>query len=232
MIENMNIAILDDDIELNKNIKRKLEKNWYHGHSFVKLKDFLQLQLIAHNFDLYIIDLGLKDGSWFDAIKYIRKVLKINTPILISSSYTEIEKKVYWLDLWADDYISKPFIPDEFLARIRSAIRRGKITNQNNCNEFQGYILDEQFRNLSNSQTWESIFLREKEFIILSIFIKNIWNIVSKETLLEWAWGKFYTSEVTDNTMNVTLSKLRKKLPAVFDIQTIIWIWYILKNTP
>lgn len=221
----MRIAIIDDDVELNHNIKRKLERNGYEVESYFYFQEFIKNA--NEIFDLYVVDLWLKDGNGFEIIKYIRNILKFKTPILINSAYTDVDKKVYGLDLWADDYISKPMAPDEFLARIRANLRRVHMKKKVKVLKYKDYILQEEFKCIKNGQY--SIPLQPKEVTILEVLIRNKKKLVEKDALIEQVWWNREAAHVSDNTINATLSKLRKKLEDHISIQTIVGKWYILE---
>lgn len=223
----MHIIIIEDDKVFASNIAKKLEKNLYTTSIFNNAISFYQ-DKSDYEPDLYIVDLNLGKESWFDIIKYLRDEVKSYTPIIIMSGYNDTEKKVYWLDLWADDYVSKPLSPDELLARIRSVIRRNqKVVNNAtviywnltfDLNTKKAYVLNEELR------------LPKKENQILELFLQNKWKLVSKSDLIKTIWWPYQLLGVSDNTINATLSKLRKKLWWTFKLKTRVNEWYVLEN--
>jgi DNA-binding response OmpR family regulator len=80
---------------------------------------------------LYIIDVSLGDGSGFDIITWLRESAQSKSPILIISGYGNSEKVVYGLNIGADDYMVKPLIPEELMARIKALLRRPIVLSSN-----------------------------------------------------------------------------------------------------
>ena len=122
--------------------------------------------------DLYILDIALKDGSGFDIIDWLRNKKESNTPVLITSGYGDSQNIIYGLNIGADDYITKPFIPEELLARVRALLRRPAQ---------MGATKDICHKNLifhpgTKEVTIETgkVILAHKEILILEFFLKNI----------------------------------------------------------
>lgn len=220
----MHITIIEDEKILSKNIVKNLNKKWYNTKNFNSYNDFINENNL--NSDLYIIDISLNDWNWFDIIKHIRKNKKNKTPIIITSWYWDIVKKIYWLDIWADDYLAKPYSIEELEARIRALLRRSY--DDINSSEI---IYNDLILNLKDKlirKNWEVINLTSKEIQFVEYMIFNVWKIVKKIDLINSVWWKFDELDVTDNTINVTISKIRKKLWTSFKLKTIINRWYIL----
>ncbi len=220
----MNITIIEDDIMLASSISQKIIRSWYNTNIFNSIGDFKNNSLFTSN--LYIIDVWLPDWTWLDIVQYLRIIKKISVPILIMSCLWSVRDKVLWLDFWADDYIIKPFSPDEFIARIRALLRRSlKINNSPKLYH------DNIIFNLINKQItlkWKNIHLPNKEKLILKFFLLNKWEIIIKNRLIDVVWHNDFAS-VSDNTINATLSKLRKKLGKSFLLETHVNEGYILK---
>lgn len=224
----MKITIIEDDLKLAEKIAKKLQKNNYIVAIYNSKEKFIEN--CVDNSDLYILDLNLsgEPKDWFDIIKYLRTEKKSKTPIIITSWYDDIESKVYWLDLWADDYLAKPFMSDELIARIRSLLRR-------TSDEKTSLLTYKTFKFDTNSKTflsWSSkkIHFTKKELMLIELFILNKDKIVPRAKLITSIWGDYDSSWVTDNTVNVTFYNLRNKLWKKFNIETIVGEWYILRE--
>lgn len=222
----MNIVIIEDEKLLASNIEKKLEKNWYNVSIFNDLNSFQSSSNI--NYDLYIVDISLPDWSWLDLIKWLRNTKKIKNPIIITSWYNDIDKKVYWLNIWADDYLSKPFSPDELIARIIAVSRRSLKQKNNSIIKYKNYKYD--FLNKEMKKWSEIIDLNKKEIEILELFLENKWKLITKMHIINTIWWNYENLWVSDNTINVTISRIRKKLWDDFRLLTIIWNWYKLEK--
>ncbi len=222
----MHITIIEDEKYLSKNLSKKLIKNWFNTKIFNSYNEFIEKN--SYIADLYIIDISLIDWSWFDIIKIIRKEKNLDTPIIITSWYSDPEKKIYWLDIWADDYLSKPFSSEELIARIRSLLRRSyKIISNSNI-KYRDIIYDT--NNKSIIKNWEKIIFTFNEIQFIEYMIYNMWNLVLKEDIIKSVWWIDDILTISDNNINVLISKVRKKLWDSFNLETVIWQWYILNK--
>lgn len=220
----MNIAIIEDDKNIAKLIANKLNNNWYKSRIFNSKKEFESI--FNKVYDLYIIDISLWDWNWLEIIETLRKQ-NISSPIIITSSYNDTQRKVYWLDIWADDYLAKPFAPEELLARIRTIIRRNsKCSNSSTIkyNDIEYCLVTKEL-----TQDWNKVDLTTKELLMLELFLLNKNKIIDKSKLINYIWWNIDILSISDNNINVILSKLRKKLWKDFNLKTIVNIWYILK---
>ena len=223
----MNITIIDDEKILAQNISKKLEKQGFCVNVFYNCTDFYNAYQESN--DLYIVDIWLPDGSGFEIIKWLRQVKKTEAYIIITSAFWDIEKKVYGLDAWADDYMTKPCNPEELIARIKANLRRDKISLHNQENKYKykdiEYDLDKNVVTKNNQR----IDVTKKERLILRLLMATPGKLIDKNELISQVWSTSEDLWVSDNTINVTLSKLRKKLWKDFKLKTKINEWYILE---
>lgn len=223
----MHISLIDDEKLLANKISKKLQLSWYIVDAFYSFQEFMQRWFYEDISDLYIIDISLWDGSWYEIIKELRNRKKTNKPIIVISWFWEVDKKLFGFNIGIDDYITKPFSPDELIARIKALLRRSNENLNNKEIRYKGIYFDI----LSNEVFLNGevlTFLNKKEKIILTYFLKNLWKLVEKESFIKVIWW-YRSTDVTNNTINATLSKLRKKLWDNFPLQTIPHIWYILE---
>ena len=145
-----------------------------------------------------------KDG--FSIVKELR-ASKINTPVIMLTAKDEVGDKITGLDKGADDYMTKPFVPEELLARIRALSRRqGEVIVEELS--FEDLSLD-----ISNAELRckdKNIHLSFKEFEIMKILMSNQKTIIGKEILITKVWGD--DSDAEDNNVEAYISFLRKKL--------------------
>jgi two-component system phosphate regulon response regulator PhoB len=221
----MHITIIEDEQILSNNISKKLKKNWFNTMIFNSYNDFMKNDIFIS--DLYIIDISLIDWSWFDIIKFLRNKKNIDVPIIITSWYSDYEKKVYWLDMWADDYLAKPFSFDELMARIRALLRRSYKIKLWNTIEYNDIFYDFLTKRIIKNNI--ELEFTSIELKLIEYFFINIWILIKKSDLITSVWWEYDLFKVSDNTINVNISKIRKKLWKNFKLKTIINEWYILE---
>lgn len=224
----MHITIIEDEINLCEKMRIKLVKQWYIVSAFTSYKHFMKAW--TSDSHCYVIDIGLWDWSGFDIITWLRKKQNSKAPIIITSWYGETDKIVYWLDIGADDYMIKPCMPDEFLARIHALARRS-ITNANDINTLQTFSYKDilYFPLTQEITQWkEKIFLTKKEMMIFDLFIRSPNTIITRETIISQAWWAYDSLAISDTVLNTTLSRIRKKFQDSFDLRPLYGYGYTL----
>lgn len=160
---------------------------------------------LSGSYDVIVLDVMLPKKNGFEVVKELRNG-KVATPVIMLTARDDTGDKIMGLDKGADDYMTKPFVPEELLARIRALSRRqgevilGELT-------FEDLTLQ-----LSTSDLWclgRSIHLGFKEFEVLKILMSNPNSIMSKEMLISKVWG--VDSDAEDNNVEAYISFLRKK---------------------
>lgn len=160
---------------------------------------------ISGLYDVIILDVMIPKLSGFEVVKALR-TQKNTTPVLLLTAKDEITDKVMGLDCGADDYMTKPFAPEELLARVRALSRR------------QGDVILEEMEfadltlNLSNNSLYrgaKSVHLGFKEFEVLKLLMAYPKQIVPKEEIIIKVWGMESSAE--DNNVEAYISFLRKK---------------------
>ncbi len=176
---------------------------------------------------LYIVDLSLTDGTGYDIITWLRNTAGCKAPIMIVSGHSESQKILSGLNMGADDYITKPFMFEELIARARALFRRPLLIEDVRNLEFKSIALTPGSKHISVN--WLKVSLTRKEAMVVELFLKEVGKVVNRNTLINqvWWWGR--TQEVSDNTINVTLSKIRKKLGSEFSLKTYYNYGYILE---
>ncbi|MDD5770125.1 MAG: response regulator transcription factor [Candidatus Gracilibacteria bacterium] len=223
----MHISIIDDEKILTNKISKKLKLNGYGVSEFYSFKEFMINGTLSLISDLYIIDISLGDGNGFDIINFLRKTKGLNTPIIIISGFGDTQNIIFGLNLGADDYITKPFYPEELIARIKAILRRpSKIEEKNNL-VYNNIVLNNFTKELKIDG--KKINLNKKEILIIELFIKNKGKLIPKESFIKTIWGVQNNLDISENTLNATLSKLRRKVGNNFPLQTKYNMGYILK---
>lgn len=159
---------------------------------------------------LYIVDLSLGDGSGFDIIQWLRKDGNTKAPIIVMSGYGNSEKVVYGLDLGADDYLVKPVVPEVLVAHVRAVLRRPGNLETASMLRYGDISLNPKTKEVFVSS--ERVGLTKTEAMVLELFLTYPDSIISRDRLITWVWGGHRTMDVRDNTINVTISNIKKKL--------------------
>lgn len=209
------ILLVEDELYLQKSIKELLERYDYVVMTASTVSEAAYYVRKESQIDLFLIDVWLPDGDGFALCRSIRRSsLK---PVLFLTACDDEASIVKGLNLGGDDYITKPFRAAELISRIQANLRRQEMTNAVKRLQSGEIELDlTQGRAFKNGQ---ELNLGAIEFELLLILMKNARRIVRREQLLERLWddsGKY----VEDNTLSVSMSRLRKKIGSEY-IETI-----------
>lgn len=200
----MKILIVEDDESLALAIAQILNEQKYQTEIAYNGEDGLDYAL-HDNYDLILLDIMLPKLDGFSLVKKLRQN-KNNFPVIMLTAKDDIHSKIMGLDSGADDYITKPFVKEELLARIRANVRRqGDVII--NTLSFCDLNLDLDTAILSCNT--KSIQLSFKEFSILKILLVHPNLVISKEVLIDKVWGN--ESEAEANNVEAYISFLRKK---------------------
>ncbi len=179
-------------------------------------------------YDVIVLDIMLPGKNGLEVLKSLRQA-GVSTPVLLLTAKSEVEDKISGLDLGADDYLTKPFVTGELLARIRAMTRRkGEYTGDSIV--VGETALDKNTMELSHKG--RSVRLGLKEFQLLETMMANSAQIVPKERLIEKIWG--YESEAEYNAIEVYVSFIRKKLMAInsdIQIKAVRGVGYCLESS-
>ena len=201
----MRVLIVEDEVRLAEALAQILKANKYMTDVVNSGLDGFDYGL-SGIYDVIVLDVMLPEMDGFTIAKKLRDN-KIQTPIIMLTAKDSTRDKVTGLDCGAYDYMTKPFVPDELLARIRALTRRqGEV--QLNEAAFADLTLNLSTGDLSCGN--KSIHLNYKEAEILKLLMANPSSAVSKEDLITKVWG--YDSDATDNNVEAYISFLRKKL--------------------
>lgn len=159
-------------------------------------------------YDIIILDVMLPRLNGFELAKKLRHD-GIHTPVLMLTAKAELDDKVTGLDSGADDYLTKPFMTKELLARLRALLRRN-IDTPDGSLKFGDISLDAKTYELCCKTTGQSVRLGDKEWRIMEYLIANQNQILTREQLAVKIWG--YESDAEYNNVEVYMSFTRKKL--------------------
>jgi two-component system KDP operon response regulator KdpE len=158
--------------------------------------------------DLVILDLGLPDIDGIEVIHGLRGWTQI--PIVVLSARQDQADKVAALDAGADDYVTKPFGMDELLARLRAALRRATVEDNQPTVTIGAFTVD--FAGKTVTGGGETVRLTPTEWHLLEVLVRNPGRLVGQPQLLREVWGSGY--ETQTNYLRVYLAQLRRKLEA------------------
>ena len=205
----MKLLLVEDSLQLNKALSTVLKRNSFVVDSAFDGEEAL-LFLDQYKYDVIILDIMLPKVNGLEVLKTARSK-KINTPIIMLTAKSTTEDKITGLDLGADDYLPKPFIVDELLARIRALLRRKPAYDEVESLSFGDLELDINALVLSTKE--DKVTLMNKEMQIMTLLMKAKGNVVSLETISKNAWD--IESYSTSENVWVFISYLRKKIEKI-----------------
>jgi two-component system KDP operon response regulator KdpE len=158
--------------------------------------------------DLWIVDLGLPDIDGLEVCRRVRE--HSSAPIIVLSARLSERDKVAALDLGADDYVTKPFGPDELLARVRACLRRTQDALEQESGTLVRSDLTIDFERHRVLRGGEEIRLTPKEFDLLAFLARNPGKVLTHRAILKAIWGPHAVSE--PQYLRVLMASLRKKI--------------------
>jgi two-component system response regulator MprA len=219
------ILIVEDDKGLQKYLKELLLDNGYAvqtaGDGIAALE-----YLKKNEPDIVVLDLGLPNMSGEAVCQEIRKKNK-DLPVIILTAKDSINDIVQGLNLGADDYMTKPFIADEFLARIKARLRKQGTTE----NTLQVGTLELDSKTMEVHRDGKAIQLTPQEFKLLQYLMSNKGRILTREMILSRIW--LYSSDVETRVVDVYIGYLRKKIDGESEkklIHSVRGFGYVIKE--
>lgn len=223
----MKLLLVEDDPDLAVAMRRLLVKE-NHVVDVAESLRVAKAALQGNTYDVVLLDRRLPDGEGTDLIRFARR-LRRHTRFLIISALGNISKRVEGLDLGADDYVVKPFDPEELLARIRAAARRplpepSKVVTVGNMHWHS------QHRHFTVGG--KEVLLTRREMLLLEKLMKHAGTVVTHDRLEDVMYG--YDDFVLSNTLQSHISRLRRRLVdcgAEMRIHTVRGVGYLLRAT-
>ena len=220
------ILIIEDDAEINDMLCILLQQNDYQTISAFSGTEGLLVH--SKEVSLILLDLMLPGRSGEDIIRELKA--KHNVPVIVTSAIHDVGKKVDLFSLGADDYVTKPFHNEELLARIGARLRTNREAPSTDTLTYKDIVLNKSdFSVVCNGK---SIELSKHEFALLELLMERPDQTCTKSLIYDTVWD--YENSADDNTLNVHISKLRKKLkecnPGEEYIETVWGIGYRLKK--
>jgi len=217
----MRVLVVEDERKVANFIRQGLEEE---GHT-----EALDRLLVGLPYDLVVLDVMLPRRDGLSVLKALRDK-RVSTPVLLLTARDGVADKVAGLDLGADDYLTKPFAFDEFLARVRALLRRpaGQAAP---ALRLEDLTLDPATRGVSRGG--RPITLTTREFALLEYFMRNIGRVLIRPMIAEHVWGVDFDRE--SNVIDVYVGYLRRKIDGPGErplLHTVRGAGYVLRAEP
>jgi DNA-binding response OmpR family regulator len=203
----MNILCVEDDVRIADLITTALQEEQHH---VVTVEDGTEAEqyMLSGRFDLTILDLMIPEPNGFEVLRRVR-ASRVNVPVLVLSARGDMQDVVRALDLGADDYMTKPFHLEVLFARVRSLSRRNPLAEAP-LMHIGALTLDRSRREVT--QHGSLLSLTKCEFLLLECLMRNAGRNVTRERLIESAWG--LEANGTHGSLDFHMHGLRVKLAA------------------
>lgn len=206
-----NILIADDEKEIISVLRLFLEKEnicVYEAYD----GEMAYMIMQRYDIDMAIIDIMMPRMNGYELLRKMRKEYEI--PVMIISAKIQLDDKVIGLELGADDYITKPFEPLEVVARVKAHLRRHTKSVKKSGEQAENVLV---YKDLKLDVNRCQLFVDEKiidltkiELLLMEMFIASPGRVFTKEQIFKCGWDDSYV--VDDNTIRVTISRLRDKI--------------------
>jgi DNA-binding response OmpR family regulator len=209
------ILVVDDEVAVTDLLVYNLRKSGYEPLVAADGREALRLARQA-NPDLILLDLMLPELDGLEVCRELRKTSAV--PIIMITARGEEIDRVVGLELGADDYIAKPFSVRELLARIKAVLRRASSSDTGRADSSLqgrgGLVLNTESRLVSVNGA--SLDLTRLEFDILNLLLANAGRVLTRERLLEQAWGYDFVGDT--RAVDSSIKRLRAKIRSVSDL--------------
>jgi DNA-binding response OmpR family regulator len=221
------VLVVEDDADIAALIVRYLAQAGYDSEIIASGGDVLP-RVRERLPDLIVLDLMLPQVSGLDLCRALRaNPHTASIPIVIVTARGDESDRIVGLEIGADDYVTKPFSPNELLARIAAVLRRTQRPADSSRVLRQGTVtVDLDSHTVTDAE--REVHLTAKEFLLLQLMIERRGHVLSRDQLLSQIWGYQYTGG--SRTVDVHIRRLREKLPSLArDIVTIKQFGYKLR---
>jgi DNA-binding response OmpR family regulator len=229
------VLVVEDDPDIAQLVARYLEKSGFSVELLTNGRDALAA-IAAHAPDLLVLDLMLPQVDGLEICRVVRgNAATAGMPIIMLTARAEESDRIVGLEIGADDYLGKPFSPNELVARVRALLRRaqriapatahgaGKPVN------YGSITIDPERHTITDAGT--AVTLTAKEFMLLEYLLQHRGRVLSRDVLLTDVWGYRYTGGT--RTVDVHVRRLREKLPLLSKaLTTVKQFGYKLLDSP
>jgi len=225
------ILIVEDDPDIAELVARYLDKAGFSTERVSSGRDALT-SIAARPPDVVVLDLMLPQVDGLEVCRVVRgNEATAALPIIILTARAEESERIVGLELGADDYLAKPFSPNELVARVRALLRRAQRGAKPAAKtlSYGSVALDRDRHTVSSDG--RDVTLTAKEFLLLEYLLQHRGRVLSRDVLLTDVWGYRYTGGT--RTVDVHVRRLREKLPAIADgLVTVKQFGYKLVDPP
>lgn len=222
----MRILVIEDEIKSAEYLRKGFSENGFIADVANDGEDGLHLALTGE-YDLIILDVGLPERSGWSVITELRRK-GIEIPVLFLTARDAVEDRIKGLELGADDYLVKPFVFSELLARVRTILRRGQL-RQPDVLSIGDLVIDLVRHKATRAQ--QRLDLTPKEFMLLSLLARRAGEVVSRTLIAEQVWDMNFDSDT--NVVDVAVRRLRAKVDDPYEtklIHTLRGVGYVLEE--
>jgi DNA-binding response OmpR family regulator len=222
------VLVVEDDRDIAELVGRYLEKSGFVVEMLSSGRDALTV-IRERPPDLLVLDLMLPEVDGLDICRIVRAHERTaGIPIIMLTARAEESERIVGLELGADDYLAKPFSPNELVARVRALLRRAERAHlaaeaqstrgtqaaaSGSLTTYGPITVDAARHTVTTSGT--AVTLTAKEFLLLEYLLKHRGRVLSRDVLLTDVWGYTYTGGT--RTVDVHVRRLREKLPSLTD---------------
>ena len=223
----MRVLVIEDDPQIASFVTTGLKQAGFAVDHAVDGDEGLQLAL-TEPYDTVVVDVMLPKLDGLSLIEEMRR-RKVNTPVLILSAKRTVDDRVKGLQKGGDDYLIKPFVFAELLARVQALIRRASRETEPTRLIVGDMVLDLLTREVTREG--QRLELQPREFALLEYLMRNAGRVISKTMILEHVWN--YHFDPQTNVVDVLVSRLRSKVDkdqSEKRIQTIRGVGYVFRS--
>jgi len=223
------ILVVEDDRDIAELVERYLQKAGFSIELLSSGRDALKA-IADRTPDLLILDLMLPHVDGLEICRSVRSDPRTAAiPIIMLTARAEESERIVGLEIGADDYVAKPFSPNELVARVRALLRRTQRQPETRDISYGPIHVDTERHVVSSAGA--AVALTAKEFLLLQYLLRHRGRVLSRDVLLTDVWGYKYTGGT--RTVDVHVRRLREKLPSLGDaIVTVKQFGYKLLEQP
>jgi two-component system KDP operon response regulator KdpE len=203
----MKALVIDDEPQIRRALRATLEPNGYAVLLAASGEEGLDAAAV-HSPDVVLLDLGLPDLDGLEVCRRLREWSRV--PIIVVSVREGPEDKIAALDLGADDYVTKPFVLDELLARMRAVLRRQEGAEEAGEAAFEAGDLRIDFARREVTLAGQELHLTPIEYELLRYMVQNAGRVLTHNQILSKVWGLKYAGDT--HTLRVHVANLRGKI--------------------